>query len=554
MKYPGKILLTLLLILLLALVACYVLLQTRWGAAWASRQLSDAQYQLNIGKIEHNFSAPGLLRLDDVTLAAPGQPPLLTSRRVDLGLRLAQLTNPQHFASIRLNEGTLNLTDNAMPGRLQADRLLLSRMTVNGSAGDLTVQGQKVDGGVTPWLPEKGALLGQQARFQLSAGSLALGDLTASNALLEGSIKGREWLFSNVGADVALGSITANARRDASGGWQVQSLRLNSIRLQSDKTLADFLQPLLSLPDISFNRVDVTDARLEGLDWAVTDLDLLLKNITFSHGDWQSDNGTLALNASSFVNGSLQLNDPIASLEFSPAGVALTQFSSRWVNGMIRTGGNWSRRDKKLTLDELVVAGLEYTLPANWRERWLQTLPGWLDSVQVSRFTANRNLIIDINPDFPFQMTALDASGSNLLLAQNHRWGIWSGSLSANAAESTFNRVDLRHPSLALNADGNSINVTELSAFSGSGMLEGVANVSQAPQRALSLSLTGRQVNAAVLANWGWPGQSLPAGSNLKLSLSGNLQADKPLKPTVNATLELNGGAQQQKLVNGQLQ
>jgi hypothetical protein len=31
-----------------------------------------------------------------------------------------------------------------------------------------------------------------------------------------------------------------------------------------------------------------------------------------------------------------------------------------------------------------------------------------LDSVLVKRATANRNLVIDINPAFPFQMTALD--------------------------------------------------------------------------------------------------------------------------------------------------
>ncbi|MBN9931320.1 hypothetical protein HZD82_22490, partial [Pantoea agglomerans] len=39
----------------------------------------------------------------------------------------------------------------------------------------------------------------------------------------------------------------------------------------------------------------------------------------------------------------------------------------------------------------------------------------------VTRFTSNRNLIIDINPAFPFQLTSLDGSGENLLLAQQHQ-------------------------------------------------------------------------------------------------------------------------------------
>lgn len=101
----------------------------------------------------------------------------------------------------------------------------------------------------------------------------------------------------------------------------------------------------------------------------------------------------------------------------------------------------------------------------------METLPSWLESVQVTKLSASRNLIIDINPDFPFQMTALDGNGSNLLMARNHQWGIWSGNLSFNAAAATFNRVDLRHPSIALSADDNAINVSEMSAFSADGML-----------------------------------------------------------------------------------
>jgi len=221
----------------------------------------------------------------------------------------------------------------------------------------------------------------------------------------------------------------------------------------------------------------------------------------------------------------------------------------------VRAQGSWTRSDKKLTLDELVVAGLEYTLPLNWRERWMETLPSWLESVQVTKLSASRNLIIDINPDFPFQMTALDGNGSNLLMARNHQWGIWSGNLSFNAAAATFNRVDLRHPSIALSADDNAINVSEMSAFSADGMLEGLATLSQQPQRALSLTLNGRQVNATLLQNWGWPTIPLNGNATMQLKMQANLQASQPLKPSVNATLAVSNGEQsvQQTLRGGLL-
>lgn len=555
MKFFGKVLLTLLLILLLALVAIYVLLQTRWGAGWISRQVSaSSDYQLSLSKMEHNFSDPSHLLLNDVSFGRKNQPATLVAKRVNLGLRLLQFSSPLHFASIRLDQGTLNLSDKSAPLSLQADRLQLSQMALNRHQGDWPLQAQRVDGGVTPWKPEAGNVLGKEARFQMSAGSLTLDGIPAANVLVQGTIHGPQLVLSNFGADVALGSVTASAQRDAQG-WQVNSLRLNSIRLQSDKTLAEFLQPLRTLPTMHFDRIDMTDARLQGQDWAVTDLDLTLKDLTLSNGDWQSDNGSLSMNASSFVNGSMQLDDPIANMDFSAQGVQLTQFSSRWVNGLVRAQGSWTRSDKKLTLDELVVAGLEYTLPLNWRERWMETLPSWLESVQVTKLSASRNLIIDINPDFPFQMTALDGNGSNLLMARNHQWGIWSGNLSFNAAAATFNRVDLRHPSIALSADDNAIAVSEMSAFSADGMLEGLATLSQQPQRALSLTLNGRQFNPTLLQNWGWPTIPLNGNATMQLKLQGSLQASQPLKPSVNATLAVSNGEQsvQQTLRGGQL-
>lgn len=555
MKFLGKLLLTLLLILLLVIVALYVLLQTQWGAVWLSRQITEnSHYQLSLSKAEHNFSNPSHLILNDVSFGSEGHPAILIAKRVDLGLALAQFSSPLHFASIRLEQGTLNFDSLSSVSSLQADRLLLSQMSVSRSQDDWPVQALQVDGGIIPWQPQAENAPDRQVRFQLSAGSLTVKGMPATNALIEGSIAGRDWKIDNLGADVARGSITASARRSGAGNWQVNNLRLNDIRLQSDKTLTEFVQPLLSLSNVEFNRVDITDARLEGKDWAITDLDLVLKNFTLTSDSWQSNGGSLAMNASSFVNGSLQLDDPIVNLDFPQEGVEITQFSSRWVNGLIRAKGNWNRSSKKLSLDEVAVAGLEYTLPSSWREFWAASLPDWLDSVEITQFSANRNLLIDISPAFPFQLTALDGTGSKLLLAKNHQWGVWSGTLSLNSAEATFNRVDLRHPSLALVADDKNISVTEMSAFSGNGMLDFTATLDQQPQRAFSFTLNGRQVAVNLLQNWGWP--QLPAGQgNFQMKGQGTLQQQGQMKDTFNATLSATPADVhlQQTMINGAL-
>ncbi|MCP0723185.1 hypothetical protein KU617_23770, partial [Salmonella enterica subsp. enterica serovar Montevideo] len=45
-------------------------------------------------------------------------------------------------------------------------------------------------------------------------------------------------LKETVGADMARGALTGVARRNADGSWVVENLRLNDIRLQSDKSLS----------------------------------------------------------------------------------------------------------------------------------------------------------------------------------------------------------------------------------------------------------------------------------------------------------------------------
>ncbi|WP_275553282.1 AsmA family protein [Mixta sp. Marseille-Q2659] len=556
MKFVGKLILSLLLLLLLIVVVLYILLQTRWGAEWASRRISDdTAYHLSVAKIEHNFSDPSLLILHNLTFGHDGKPAVIVAKSVKLGLSLSVFNQPRHFARIELQDGTLNAAN--MPANLawplQADRLQLRNISVKSSR--LAMEATTLNGGVIPWLPRPGNILGNNASFQLSADSVAFNGLNASNALIQGRVSDKQLIINNFGADLARGSVTGSAQRDMQGNWNVSALRLNDIRLQTDKSLNDFLQPLRNLPSVHFSRVDMTDARLQGPDWAVTDLDLLLKNLTLRHGEWQSDDGSLALNADNFINGQLTLNDPILNLDFSPQGVADARFSSRWVNGLIRAQGSWERQSRQLTLDELVLAGLEYTLPENWRDRWMATLPDWLDSVKVKKLSGNRNLIIDINPQFPFQITALDTNGSDLLLARNHQWGVWQGTLNLNAAEATFNRTDLRHPSLALNANSNQINVTEMSAFAEKGLLEGTATLDQTPARNLALTLNGQAVPPDVLQNWGWPAVTLTGQSSLQLKLNARLAAGTPLKQSANGTLTLSSDGQtlQQTMTHGEI-
>ena len=538
MKFIGKLLVYLLVALLIVILALYILLQTRWGAAQVSSWVTvNTDYELSFDKMNHRFSSPSHLILENVTFGRDGKPATLVAKKVDIGLSSRQVTDPLHMDTITLFDGTLNLSPQTAPLPLQADRLQLSNMAFNSPNTEWDLSAQKVTGGVSPWQPEAGNVLGKNAQIQMSAGSLTLNGVPATNVLIEGQLNGKEVVLNTIGADMARGSLTGSALRNADGSWVIDTLRLNEIRLQSDNTLKAFFAPLATIPSLQIGRLEVTDARLQGPDWAVTDLDLSLRNLTISKGDWQSQDGRLSMNASEFIYGSLHLFDPILNAEFSPQGMALRQFTSRWEGGMVRTSGNWLRDGKALVLDDVAIAGLEYTLPQNWKALWMEPLPEWLNSVTLQKFGLSRNLVIDIDPAFPWQITSLDGYGANLQLVKDRQWGVWSGSATLNGAAATFNRVDVRRPSLALNANAATVNITDLSAFTEKGILEATATVSQLPQRQTTVSLNGRGVPLNVLQQWGWPALPVTGDGNIQLTASGSVQANAPLKPTVNGKL-----------------
>ncbi|TKK16839.1 AsmA family protein [Enterobacter cancerogenus] len=538
MKFIGKLLVYLLVALLIVVLAFYFLLQTRWGASQASNWVTEnTAYELNFDQMDHRFSSPSHIVLKNVTFGRDGKPATLVAKTVDIGLSSRQITDPLHMDTITLFDGTLNLSPQTAPLPFQADRLQLNNMAFNSPNTEWDLSAQKVTGGVSPWQPEAGNVLGKNAQIQMSAGSLTLNGVPATNVLIEGKLNGKEVVLNTIGADMARGSLTGSAQRNADGGWVIDTLRLNDIRLQSEKTLADFFAPLTTVPSLQIGRLEVTDARLQGPDWAVTDLDLSLRNLTLAKGDWQSQDGRLSMNASEFIYGSLHLFDPILNTEFSPQGIALRQFISRWEGGMVRTSGNWLRDGKALVLDDAAIAGLEYTLPENWKTLWMEPLPEWLNSVTLKKFGLSRNLVIDIDPAFPWQITSLDGYGANLQLAKDRQWGVWGGSATLNGAAATFNRVDVRRPSLALNANAATMNITELSAFTEKGILEATATVSQLAQRQTTVSLNGRGVPLNIINQWGWPALPIAGDGNMQLTASGSIQAHAPLKPTVNGKM-----------------
>lgn len=153
-------------------------------------------------------------------------------------------------------------------------------MALTGNTAGLDIQGQQINAGISPWQPKPNQLLGDKADFQLSAASLTVNGLPAENVLIQGNINNKNLTLSNFGGDLARGQLTGKATQAADGSWNIENLRLSNVRLQTSKPLSAFFDDFQTLPKVNIQRLDLIDARLQGTDWAFSDVDLSVQDLT----------------------------------------------------------------------------------------------------------------------------------------------------------------------------------------------------------------------------------------------------------------------------------
>lgn len=541
MKIIIRIIIALLLIVIVAVIALYLLLNTHWGTKQISDYLNkDSKIQLSFSDIDYRWSSWDVVRLNHLKIKERNAAPWLTAQTAEVTLSIRQLFEPDYSRSITLRDGSLNFSTISDVPNIRADTLNLFNMQILDNAGEIAAKG--VTATVTPWMPLAGKLPGSRASFQARAIELNLNGIAAQNVLTEGNWSEEGLNLTSVNAQVAGGSMSGSLQRTADGQWHINDVDLTAPRMQTEKSLSEWLNPLMkNNQSIIINSLNVDNARLEGKEWAVTDLDFTLSNLTLGRGGWQSENGSLAARASEAIIGSIHLQQPELAATFSPDGITFSKIVSGWEKGTVSANGQWIRRTQRLNISRLALDNLEYTLPDNWKTYFTRPLPNWLAQMTVEQLTASRNLLIDIDSLFPWQITALNGNARGLQLIQERRLGVWSGQGEFKASAATFNRTDIASPSIAFSADNKAIMVNKFVGIVDKGQLEATASIAQDSKRQTQIRLQGNGIDANALNNWGWPKVDLTGAVNLTLQAEASLTANQALRQSVNATLEANG-------------
>lgn len=556
MKLVVKLLLTVLLLFLFIISLGYAVLRSHWGISAASRWISDATaYHLSIQRFSHDWSHPLTFNLNQVTFGEDGKPALIIADDVALTLGIKQIISPSQFKQVTVQQGSLimsNLTpETSLP--FSAERLQLQAVKLLNPYPTHCLSATRIDATITPWHPTKAAAFGQQFNFQFSAQQVQVGRHSFDQLSASGYKNSQQLQLTHFSGNAARGTFTGQLERNALGQWSIPQLQLDNIRFQTAKSPAELLQPLLT-QQVSIGQLSIFHTSILGPDWAINNLTATGQQLYFGGQNDDAVKGALTLKADSIVSGVEQVDQPQVTLTADDQGIRLDAFSADWAKGSVAAQGTWSRQSQQLELNNLTVKDIRYTLPENWRSIWLAPLPQWLSTVNIDKLAIDNMLLIDINDQFPFQMTAAHVAGNALQLVKHHQWGIWRGEAEYYAAAATFNRQDIRAPWFTIHADDSAITLKNFKVLVAEGPAVGDMTIEQSPTRQFSLSLRAEKVPYHALNQWGWP-SPLSGQGNLTLDLSGQLAAGQSPLSTLNGELKRvqQGKVIQQNLSHGQL-
>ncbi|WP_323838345.1 AsmA family protein [Photorhabdus africana] len=555
MRWLGKSLVTLLLLVILAVITVYAVMQTNWGTHQLSQWLSHhSRYQVQIGNIEHNWSQPGTLAFSNIVISNQQQTFILAAQVVAFDFNWQQLTSPRHFHRLLLQQGQLTIRGQQQSLPFSANILQLNQMAIQSENASGQIQGQNITGGITPWNPQSNTLAGN-GEFQFSADKLNFNDISLEKVIIRGDNQQNTLTLRSFGATLAQGSVSGNGQRLPDGSWQWDNLLISNIRWQTPMTLEELLLKTDKLPAVSIKDLSLTNAKLEGKNWSANYLDVSVKNVGLTNGNWQAKEGIIDFNVMDTTLNDLHFTDVIGHLLLAGNKLAISNLTSRWEKGLFHVKGQWNHQTKQFNITNATVAGLTYTLPQNWHQLLKKSLPEWISEFSINELTINNSLLIDINPDFPFQLTALSGYIYDMELLKEGKWGIWRGSSNLSATSATFNKVELRRPYLKLHTEGNKLIFDQLDASVDDGLLKVKGTVDQQVQKPFTLDFRGIDADLAILPQWRWVPLKLQGKGNFTLLIQGDLAADD-IKSTIDGSLtatDKQSGSETQVINKGQI-
>ncbi len=258
--------------------------------------------------------------------------------------------------------------------------------------------------------------------------------------------------------------------------WSLVNATINHLNVPENEplpTLIDLWSPFTSQL-FHINSLDLLNSSFSLQGYRINNADISIEDVDLRRSLYQQQHASLSFNADSIDNQQLQLIEPSAKLEFADRRIQIEDFDSEFAEGNVQLSAT-------ITPEELVFHQLHASdiKILDHSQQYAQTLRQWLRGfsfVKFDQLDIKRGQIIQTEREPYWQLTGINASGSQLSVVEHHQIGLWDGQAELSANNLSYDQVMSSQAIIELNAEHGRWSVSRLFVPLEQGYLDIAAN------------------------------------------------------------------------------
>ncbi|RYU66705.1 AsmA family protein [Aliivibrio finisterrensis] len=421
---------------LLLVVAFLSLLHTPYAQPMLNPLVQKLTHQkISFGDIHYSIQSPLHLTLSDVAIQTDSE---LNIQTVDFWLSQHPIQNNKlAFDSIKVDGLSLQ---KGLPDTQSIDWISIAQFSVSNldfANDDIVLRDAQIQ--LENWAIQKESSLPFEGDFQFSAKQLYWQGEALNEVLIDGYYTQHYTALHGISLTWRGSTITAQAELKENKLWVIPQFTLRKFNLESNNS--DIInKPIKWLSQhnftYQFERIDLLDINIELPQFVANNLNLSAENVLLPYHLWQQNNANISFNADNLVWNEHTINNPIFSLTLNGKKADISTLSFEIFDGHIQLTGKLS--PTSINLNSLSIDQVKWAI-TNEEASVLTQYVNQLDQVKIAKLDVNNTQLIQLNGQYPYQLSGVNMEGHDLDLLRLEQWGLWDGTLSMSASNASFN-------------------------------------------------------------------------------------------------------------------
>lgn len=465
-------LLWLLLLLVLLAGSAFVALYTPYATPLVNKILQYAPFDVQARSVRYAY--PAHFTFDHAQIAQGAS--TVNVDQLQVWVSVDGLLNQQlRFDSILLDGLDLN-TD-------QLGQLSQSMYQVN--TGQLAVKNLKLTG--DHWRAHELSIQVRKPQWQsreqllpygnvqISAGLWKFNDETLSDVLIDAEYRPADSTIYGASFHWRDAMISGQAEQYGQQ-WSLVNATINHLNMAEQESVPELLGLWSKYTKHLFhiNSLDILSSSFNVQGYQFNNADVSIEDVDLNHSLYQQTNAALSFNAESINHDELQLIEPNGKFKFADHSLQVEDFAAEVAQGNLQLSAT-------LTPDALVfhqfnasdVKILEHSQAyAASIGRWLQDFA----SVKFERLDIKRAQIIQTEQPPYWQLSGVNALGSQISVVEDHRLGLWDGQAQVSANNLSYDQIISTQPIVEFSALQGRWQLSRLSIPLENGYLDATAS------------------------------------------------------------------------------